>query len=126
MNNKTVLLVDDEPILLKLGERMFSRLGFKIYLASDGAVALDLLEIHNEEIDLVVTDMNMPHFSGIQIAEIINEKWPSIKLVMLSGFGDELRDIIEDSNVEPIQLLSKPFQMKDIEELIADIFTSSE
>ncbi|MBX7258848.1 MAG: PAS domain-containing protein, partial [Candidatus Hydrogenedentes bacterium] len=62
----TVLLVDDEPVVLEIGKRALERIGYRVYCANDGEAGLELFERHADEIDAVVLDMSMPQMDGRQ------------------------------------------------------------
>jgi DNA-binding response OmpR family regulator len=79
-----VLFLDDEPVLASLGEDYLSRLGFAPVAMGDPALALGF--IRENPCDLVVTDLNMPHLSGIDFAREVWAIRPETRVVLATGF----------------------------------------
>jgi DNA-binding response OmpR family regulator len=79
-----VLFLDDEPVLAALGEDYLSRLGFAPVAMGDPALALGF--IRENPCDLVVTDLNMPHLSGIDFAREVWAIRPETRVVLATGF----------------------------------------
>jgi two-component system cell cycle sensor histidine kinase/response regulator CckA len=119
---KEVLLVDDEPMLLKLGSTMLSRLNFEVTTATGGNEALEKIETMGENLDLMITDMQMPDLTGVQLSEIVREKYPNIKIAILTGLGGENNSILAKSSLEDVEIIGKPFRFADIENLVSQLF----
>jgi CheY-like chemotaxis protein len=105
---ETILLVDDEKSLRKLGKRVLSKAGYRVLEASDGAMALRVAAEEVGEIDLVLTDVEMPTLGGRGMVDELHELSPDIRVLFMSGHTDNeiLRRGIRTSNVE---FLRKPF-----------------
>jgi len=84
--NQTVLIVDDEDLILKMGETILSAYGYRVLTATGGQKALDLLNTDNGPIDLVITDLVMPGMSGRQLVEQIQKNWPEKRILYTSGY----------------------------------------
>ena len=82
----TVLFVDDEPIILSALRRAFRNTGYRLLLASSAEEALVLLE--NEDVDAVVSDMQMPQMNGAEFLEQVFKRWPETKRILLTGHAD--------------------------------------
>lgn len=82
---RTILVVDDEPLIrLDLAD-VLSDMGYTVLQAANPADAVLLLEAH-PEIDAVITDMNMPGaMDGVALAHVIRRRWPPCALIMVSG-----------------------------------------
>jgi CheY-like chemotaxis protein len=80
----TILLVDDELQLRQLLAHQLSQTGYEVLEAGDGADATELLSA--VQVDLVITDINMPKLDGISLAKWILGKWPRVPIILLSGF----------------------------------------
>jgi CheY-like chemotaxis protein len=78
-----VLLVDDEPLVLKAMKMLLAIEGFTAQAADSGPAALAHLEAGR--FDLVITDNAMPGMSGVELAGVIKTRWPSMPVIMLSG-----------------------------------------
>ena len=85
---ETILLVDDEASLLSLARRVLSEDGYRILVAEDGAVALRIAAGEVGEIDLIVTDLEMPTLGGRGLVEELNELSPTLKVLFISGYSD--------------------------------------
>ncbi|MDA8130742.1 MAG: ATP-binding protein [Elusimicrobia bacterium] len=83
--NETVLLVEDEESLLKLGRRVLSGLGYSVLAAADGAEALTLLSGHGRPVDLLVTDIRLPGMDGGELARLVSARCPGVKILYVSG-----------------------------------------
>jgi CheY-like chemotaxis protein len=83
MNKIKVLLVDDEVSFTTSMERVLSRRGFDVKVASDGLAALHL--IAGEQFEVIVLDMKMPGMDGGQVLEEIKRSYPDIPVILLTG-----------------------------------------
>lgn len=82
-----VLVVDDDPLVLSATAAMLEDLDFAVTEASSGAEALKILE-SSAAIDVVLTDQAMPGMTGIQLAAIILERWPSLPVILGTGYAE--------------------------------------
>jgi PAS domain S-box-containing protein len=110
---ETILLVDDEKSLRKLGKRVLSAAGYRVLEASDGAQALRIAAEEVGEIDLVVTDIEMPTLGGRGMVEELHELSPGVRVLFMSGYTDNeiLRRGIRTSETE---FLQKPFTAESL------------
>jgi two-component system, cell cycle sensor histidine kinase and response regulator CckA len=83
---RTVLLVEDEPVLRELTEEMLADLGFTVLSAGDGEEALRLCRAHGVGIDLLVTDVMLPTLSGRELADRVLQINPGIRVLFTSGY----------------------------------------
>ena len=88
MAKASVLVVEDNPMSRATAVGMFEDLGFTVFDAYSGNTALALLEAH-PEIGLVFTDVRMPGMSGPELAEVVRQRRPDIKIVLTSGYVGE-------------------------------------
>ena len=105
---QTILLVDDEDLLLKMGEMVLSSFGYHVLTASNGISALEVFKEKAQEIDLVVTDMVMPQMSGRELIERLSRVSPELKIISMSGF------VRPPTNEENSNFLQKPFASQDL------------
>ena len=117
---ETVLLVDDEEIVIGVGKQMLERLGFSVLTATSGTEALDIYKINKDRIGLVVLDMIMP---GMGAGDTYNELQafdPSIKVLLSSGYGvdEQTNEVLKRGCRGFIQ---KPFNMQALSEKIEGI-----
>ncbi|MFH2006210.1 MAG: PAS domain S-box protein [bacterium] len=111
---ETILVVEDDPVLLRQTARVLKQYGFDVLEASDGRSALRLVESYPDPIHLLLTDVIMPDLSGMEIAERLCHAQRSLKVLFMSGHIDPtlLRYAAPDSHTS---FLPKPF---DAEELV--------
>jgi CheY-like chemotaxis protein len=105
---ETILLVDDEKSLRKLGKRVLTEAGYHVLEASDGAMALRIAAEQVGEIDLILTDVEMPTLGGRGMVDELHELSPGLRVLFMSGYTDNdiLRRGIQKSETD---FLQKPF-----------------
>lgn len=118
---ESILVVDDEISLITLTSNILGHYGYKVFCAESGKQALAILE--NENIDLVFSDVIMPEMDGFQLAKIIQEKYPDIKIQLASGFSDMRHEQIGDTTLHK-SLLNKPYNSKSLLVKIRDLLDS--
>ena len=101
-----ILLVDDDPDLIALGEHHLSETGFQVLTAKSGEEALERLE--NERVDLAVLDLMLPGASGEEILGQLQERLPSIPVVVLTARSDP-EDVVRCMQLGALDYLTKPF-----------------
>ena len=85
---RTVLVVEDERIMLRLLERFLSRQGYQVLLAADGEQAIDGYCRHKTEIDVVLLDVGLPKVSGVDVLRKMKKENPDVRVVVASGYLD--------------------------------------
>jgi CheY-like chemotaxis protein len=117
---ETVLLVDDEEIVLGVGKQMLQRLGYSVKTAGSGLEAVDVYKNSPDDVDLVLLDMIMP---GMEVGDIYDKLKainPAIKVLLSSGYSlDQKASAIIDRGCNGF--IQKPFNMKSLEEKIEEI-----
>ncbi len=83
---QTVLIVDDEDLLLTMGQTILSSYGYKVLTANGGKKALDMLAKQNPAVDLIITDLVMPAMSGRELVEQIHRQSPGTRIICMSGY----------------------------------------
>ena len=84
---ETVLLVDDEQMILDVGTAMLSKLGYEVIAVNDGAKALEKIRTMGTALDLVVLDLIMPGMDGGKVFEAIQEIRPQLPVLLSSGYA---------------------------------------
>ena len=117
---ETVLLVDDEEIVIGVGKQMLEKLGFSVLTATSGKQALNIYRDNKDKISLVVLDMIMP---GMGAGDTYNELQmidPAIKVLLSSGYGvdQQTSEILKRGCNGFIQ---KPFNMQGLSGKIGEI-----
>jgi len=85
-HGETILLVEDDKSILKLGERMLNSLGYNVLPASSPTHAIEIVEEDSEEFDLLITDVIMPEMNGRMLSEHLQIKKPNLKTLFMSGY----------------------------------------
>ena len=106
MGAETILVVDDDEDILDLIERHLSNRGYEVLTAYDGEQAISLLD--KLTFDLVITDLKMPKFDGMEVLKKAKEKDPNIEVVILTGHGtmDSVVEALRDGGA--FDYLQKP------------------
>ncbi len=109
----TLLLVEDEDAVRAFGARALMNKGYKVLEASSGESALDVLRNERTPIDLLITDVAMPHMDGPTLVKELRGQRPDLKVIFISGYAEDLfrRRIGEESG---IHFLQKPFSLKQL------------
>lgn len=103
---EAILVVDDEPAVARLATLILSRRGYRVHTATSAAQALEILE--KESIALVLSDVIMPEVDGHELAQRVIERYPDVRVQLMSGYNDERHaHLVGDSINE--ELLAKPF-----------------
>lgn len=108
---ESILLVDDEPSLLALSKEILSSHGYHVFTADNGINALGILA--TEKIDLLLSDVIMPEMDGYELAAETQKKYPSVKILLASGYaGSYHEDKVNDALKK--QLLHKPYKSDEL------------
>jgi signal transduction histidine kinase len=106
---RSVLLVDDDPLVLASTTPMLEDLGHSVLAASSGQQALEILRA-GAKVDLVVTDQAMPGMTGLQLASQLQQLHPKVPLLLISGYADH-----SELSAAGFLLLYKPFSQNALE-----------
>ena len=110
---ETILLVEDDSAILKLGERMLKGLGYTVFCAATPAKAIRIAQKNIGNIDLLITDVVMPEMNGRELSEWIQRKDPDIKTLYMSGYTANViahRGVLE----EGVCFIPKPLSKKEL------------
>ncbi|MCL7486940.1 MAG: response regulator [Desulfobulbaceae bacterium] len=119
---KTILIVDDEPMVAAMLKTHLESLGCKTMTAENGRIAVDLLRDNKDRIDLIILDINMPVMCGRDAYQHFMRIRPDIPVLVSTGYiMDE--DTMEILNMGAQGLLQKPYTMKDVNARIMEIFS---
>ncbi|MHB8870071.1 MAG: hybrid sensor histidine kinase/response regulator [Thermoleophilia bacterium] len=113
----TVLLVDDEQSLCRLGSRMLARLGFKTLTAGDGEEALEIFRTHAEEIACVILDLTMPRMDGEETYRELRRLHADVRVILSSGYNEH--DVAQRfMGKGTAGFVQKPYQLADLAEAL--------
>jgi CheY-like chemotaxis protein len=108
--SETVLIAEDNDQIRLLGQSLLGRLGYKVLVAENGKDALEVLRSREGRIDLLLTDVVMPDMNGRYLFEMAHEKYPSLKVLYMSGYSGTVlanRGVLE----EGVEIIQKPFSV---------------
>jgi PAS domain S-box-containing protein len=108
---RTVLVVEDEPSLRAVIARILARAGYRVLTAASGPEALELEQQTAERIDVVLTDVVMPEMLGPQLAAILKERRPDVRVIFTSGFA---RSALEREDALEGPVLQKPLSASEL------------
>ncbi|MFC1812506.1 PAS domain S-box protein [Thermodesulfobacteriota bacterium] len=117
---ETLLLVDDEDIIIEVGQGIIENLGYKVLTAKSGKEAIEIYEKNRGRIDMVILDMIMPDMGGGETYDRLKEINPDIKVLLASGYSinGQATEILERGCNGFIQ---KPFNITDLSKRIREI-----
>jgi CheY-like chemotaxis protein len=113
----TVLVVDDEELVLDLEASMLQRIGYQTLKASNSAEACQLFNDNNKQIDLVILDMIMPDENGATTYKRLKMINPDVKVLVSTGYGRDgsVEEILNDNQN---RLILKPFKFVEFTDKI--------
>lgn len=117
-----VLFVDDEASVRAFAIRALRKKGYNVIDCDSAENALERIE-EAKDFDLLITDMVMPGISGAELSKIAKEKMPNIKIVLASGYSEEMARKELPNNAD-INFMSKPFSLGDLINKTAEILQS--
>jgi two-component system response regulator FlrC len=114
-----VLIVDDEPAIRLLLDNVLAGMGHTPLVVQDAETALALL--HEQAVDLVVTDKNLPNMSGIELLAQIRSRWPALPVVLITGYAS-VDSALKAQELGASGFLVKPFgDIREVEEEVARV-----
>ncbi|MFQ6029977.1 MAG: response regulator, partial [Dehalococcoidia bacterium] len=118
---ETVLLAEDEPAVRELASMMLRRQGYKVLEAANGVEALELAEDRaSDRIDLLLTDVVMPHMGGRELAEQMQAIHPETRVLYTSGYTDEAI-VHQGIEGQGVQFIQKPFSSPDLARKVREV-----
>jgi|SRR4030095_868247 two-component system, cell cycle sensor histidine kinase and response regulator CckA len=119
----TILIVEDEILMLRLLVRFFTRHGYHVLQAGDGEQAVDIYRRQGTEIDVVLLDILLPNKTGAQVFREMKVVNPAVKVVVASGYLDP--QIKADMSVAGIKrFVDKPYILDDVRDVVESMLAS--
>jgi signal transduction histidine kinase len=106
-NGETVLVVEDDASVRQVTVSTLEALGFSVMEASSGDEAAAMLR-NSSDVRVVLSDVKMPGMTGVELAQLIKEQWPSIRVLLTSGYVDA------DERSSEFDFIHKPFRASDL------------
>lgn len=120
MNGQTVLLVDDETMVLEVGKAILQRLGNAVITAASGEEALGQFNRHRESIGCVVLDLTMPGMDGLATFKQLRKLSPELPIIIASGLAVD-QVAVQFGDMPPSSVIQKPYQIADLSAKIKKI-----
>ena len=117
---ETVLLIDDEDVILEVGRALLEAMGYRVLTARDGKEAIELYKNNRDRIDLVILDIVMPRMGGGEAYDKMKEISPNVKVLLSSGYSidSQAKEILARGCDAFIQ---KPFGMLELSQKIREV-----
>ncbi len=121
----SILIVDDESMIVEVGKAMLEKLGYRVFVAQSGQEALDVYLQHRQKINLVILDMIMPGMGGGQTYDRLREIDERVKVVLSSGYtiDGQAKEIMKRGCSGFIQ---KPFSIEVLSRKLREVLSYSE
>ena len=121
--DETILLVDDEDIIIDVGTELLMQMGYKVLVAKSGKASIKLYEANKDKIDMVILDMIMPEMDGGETYDKMRKINPDIKVLLSSGYSidGQATEILERGCSGFIQ---KPFNIRRLSQKIREIMSN--
>lgn len=116
--NKNILIVDDEKNIRFTLKKALESLELNIDDAINGEEALE--KIREKEYNLLLLDLKMPGIDGMDVLRIAAEKWPEIKIIIITAYGT-IDSAVEAMKLGAVDFLQKPFAPSEIRELVTNV-----
>jgi len=116
---KRILVVDDEENARIALSKILSREGYEVASAGNGYEALNYLR--GREVELIITDINMPEMNGLTFLRELSRSHPDSNVIMVTAYG-EVESYIEAMNLGAFEYINKPVKIDELKKIIRKIF----
>lgn len=111
--SETILLVEDDRQVRNLAEIVLKRHGYAVLIGENGQEALSIMDGHEGEVQLLLTDVIMPDINGKELFEQVSRTYPDIRVLYMSGYTDDV--IAHHGVIDPaVNFIEKPFTVKGL------------
>lgn len=118
-DQKRILVVDDEENARIGLSRLLAKEGFIVDSVANGYEALSYLQ--QQQVNLVVTDINMPEMNGIAFLRELNKSYPNTNVIMITAYGG-VESYIEAMNLGAFEYINKPVKIEELKSILKKIF----
>ena len=116
---KRILVVDDEENACIALSKLLAHEGYEVASAGNGYEALNYLR--GNDVDLIITDINMPEMNGLAFLRELNRCHPSSNVIMITAYG-EVESYLEAMSLGAFEYINKPVKMDELKKIINKIF----
>ena len=106
------MLIDDSEVILKMIRHYLEKKNYQIVSAPNGLEGIKLFEADASSFDLVITDIVMPHISGVGVISILKAKWPSLPIIAITGYGEHPEALAAEAKADMV--LEKPIDLGEL------------
>jgi DNA-binding NtrC family response regulator len=117
---KRILVVDDEENARIALSKILTREGYEVASAGNGYEALNYLR--GKEVELIITDINMPEMNGLSFLRELSRSHPESNVIMITAYG-EVESYIEAMNLGAFEYINKPVKIDELKKIIRKIFS---
>jgi CheY-like chemotaxis protein len=115
---ETILVVEDEAVLREMVREILTGHGYQVLEAANGVEAQSVWEEHREKVDLLLTDIAMPHgISGRDLADMLRKDEPRLPVILSSGYSQEMIERGEDAS-QGTSYLAKPYRQAQLAQAV--------
>ena len=115
---KRILVVDDEENAREALSKILAHDGFQVASAGNGLEALNFLR--SNDVELIITDLNMPEMNGLMFLRELNRTYPTSKVIMITAYG-EVESYVEAITLGAFEYINKPVKYDDLKKVIDKI-----
>ena len=118
--SESLLFIDDEEVLLEIGDQILKQLGYEVVANKSSLQALDLFRAEPDKFDLVITDMTMPHMTGDKLARELMKIRPDIPVILCTGHSR----LVSEEKAKEIGIkafVMKPLAMRNLAETVRKV-----
>ena len=119
LGNKRILVVDDEENARVVLSKILAHDGYDVSSAANGVEALNFLR--SKDVELIITDLNMPEMNGLMFLRELNRSHPSSNVIMITAYG-EVESYLEAMTLGAFEYINKPVKYDDLKKVINKIF----
>jgi CheY-like chemotaxis protein len=112
-----ILFVDDEPVLVAIGQDILQNLGYEVVALTSSAAALEKFFQNPRQYDLAILDLTMPQMTGMELARKLLQIRPDLPIILSSGFADKIRPK-EVMEMGVREVITKPWSIRSLAETI--------
>jgi DNA-binding NtrC family response regulator len=112
-----ILIVDDDPMLLRMTELVLEDQGYRVALAASGQSAIDFADSTGGKVDLVVLDLRLPDMDGVTVLKSLRSRWPSMRVLPATGYAPESM-VSELMQAGAVAILEKPYDPEQLADAV--------
>jgi CheY-like chemotaxis protein/anti-sigma regulatory factor (Ser/Thr protein kinase) len=125
--NYTILLIDDEPVVRDMISEFLSQEEmYEVLTAESGEAALEILKEKHADVDLVLSDVNMPGMKGFDLLKIVKQQYPKVKRVLITAYNvEDYLDLALSHDIGNIFVKSVPFNFSELSRILKNLLEDS-